>query len=61
MGNLHGKYEQALRGLFTAGTSVTGTWFLITKRKGRRQTGIEVRVILTLTVLITERGIKQKK
>jgi hypothetical protein len=28
------------------------------KGKGQRQTGIEVEVILTLTVLITERGIK---
>jgi hypothetical protein len=28
------------------------------KGKGQRQTGIEVEVILTLAVLITERGIK---
>jgi len=52
------KYEQALRGLFTAGTSLPDT-YRENKRKGRWQTGIEFRFFLR-DVLITMRGKNRK-
>ena len=54
------KYKQALRGLFTTGTSLLPNASGENKRKGRWQTGIEFRFFLR-NVLITMRGKNRKQ